>query len=314
MSDLNNMLDDEKESFQPEAAVEAATEESQPTPQGGDTESEYFFDEGEADQSNAANDEEQKILKQRAKFAKLKSQKRAEVEAREKAERENAELLARLAALESSVGDVTRGPKPTLESCGYDEETFEQAYDKWRSHGTTKSAVKNTEQPVNNQQQAVNPVNDEADFYHHLKSTELKEKLTDFDEQASKVQSKINSVTGNQQNTEMFMQNMRAIAHRRGIDIAKAEYALGRSDVLFEKLKATRDQYDIEDVLREAAGKIQTRERKAPESQPTPTIGGGGTIDNTAAGVEKLRQKWQDSGSIKDYQAYKAARKQSQTK
>ena len=65
----------------------------------------------------------------------------------------------------------------------------------------------------------------------------------------------------------MFMQNMRAIAHRRGIDIAKAEYALGRSDVLFEKLKATRDQYDIEDVLREAAGKIQTRERKAPESQ-----------------------------------------------
>lgn len=303
------MLDDEKEIFQPEVAVEAATEELQPTPQGSDTESEYFFDEGEADQLNAANDEEQKILKQRAKFAKLKSQKRAETEAREKAERENADLLARIAALESSVGDVARGPKPTLESCYYDEETFYKAYDEWKSSGTAKPAVTNTEQPVKNQQQAMNPVNDEADFYHHLKSNELKEKLTDFDEQASKMQSKINSVTGNQQDTEIFMQNMRAIAHRRGIDIAKAEYALGRSDVLFEKLKATRDQYDIEDVLREAAGKIQTRERKAPESQPTPTISGGGTIDNTAAGIEKLRQKWQETGSITDYQAYKTARK-----
>lgn len=311
MSELDNMSEATNETNQPNEAVEASLEESQSTPQDSDTGEELFFadDEGDHNQPNS----EMTLVQAKAAWREEQRKRKARNEELEAAKKREQELIDRLAAVESTLGNVTRGPRP--DPYDFDStDDFYKALDEWQSNGTTKPAATNTEQPVNNQQQAMNPANDEAEFYRHLKSTELKEKLPDFDEQASKVQSKINSVTGNQQNTEMFMQNMRAIAHRRGIDIAKAEYALGRSDVLFEKLKATRDQYDIEDVLREAAGKIQTRERKAPESQPTPTIGGGGTIDNTAAGVEKLRQKWQDSGSIKDYQAYKAARKQSQTK
>ena len=306
MSELDNMSEATNEANQPSEAVEATLEESQSTPQDSDTGEELFFaeDEGDHNQPNSNMTQEQTYAAWRKEQEKRK-RKNEELEAAKKREQE---LIDRLASVESKLGNVARGPKPTLESCDYDEDAFYKAYDEWQSHGTAKPATTNTDQPVNNQQQVMNPVNDEADFYHHLKSTELKEKLPDFDEQASKVQSKINSVTGNKQNTEMFMQNMRAIAHRRGIDIAKAEYALGRSDVLFEKLKATRDQYDIEDVLREAAGKIQTRERKAPESQPTPTIGGGGTIDNYSVAIKKAQDKYAETGRIEDYNALRKAR------
>ena len=300
MSEANN------ETNQPNEAVEASLEESQSTPQDSDKGEELFFadDEGDHNQPNSNMTQEQTYAAWRKEQEKRK-RKNEELE-KEREERER--LQREIEELKSQVSTVARGSKPTLASCDFDEEAYEQALDKWYSHGTTKPAQSNNQQT---QQSSVQPQHnslegfEDAEFYHHLKSTELKSKLSDYDDYEAKAKQTIGQYGVD---PEQFTVQLAAIAHDAEVDIAKAMYAFGRQPALVQKLSQARTQVQMAKVLKEAAGKIQTRERKALDTKPTPTISGGGTIDNHASAVAKAKEQWMKSGSVTDYQKYKAAK------
>ena len=294
------MLDEEKENLQPDAAVEAKLEESQSTPQGSDTESEYFFEEGEADQLDTANN---KVLQQRAAFAKSKAKARAAEEREEQTKRENAALQARIEALESGVASVTRGSKPTLASCDYDEDKYESAIDSWYSTSPAKSADK----PKVEQQQNNNGDYEEAEFYYHQKASELKSKLNDYDDYEAKAKEAFGTYGVN---PDQFTTQLAFIAHDSEVDIAKAMYAFGRQPALVKKLSQARTQIQMAKVLKEAAGKIQTRERKALDTKPTPNISGGGAINNQQKALDKAIAQYAETGSRADYLKIVSIRKQ----
>lgn len=302
MSEANN------ETNQPNEAVEASLEESQSTPQDSDTGEELFFadDEGDHNQPNSNMTQEQTYAAWRKEQEKRK--RKNEELAKEREERER--LQREIDELKSQVSSVTRGAKPTLASCDYDEDAYDQALDKWYSHGTTKPAAHN--EPPKAQPQTNNLDGfEEAEFYHHQKSTELKSKLSDYDDYEAKAKDTIGQYGVD---PEQFTVQLAAIAHDAEVDIAKAMYAFGRQPALVQKLSQARTQVQMAKVLKEAAGKIQTRERKALDTKPTPTISGGGAIDNTAKGVEKLRQQWSENPTSENFRLYSEAKKAAASK
>lgn len=294
------------ETSQPNEAVEASLEETQSTPQDSATGEELFFDEGEGDQNqpNSNMTQEQTYAAWRKEQEKRK-RKNEELEAAKKREQE---LIDRLAAVESKIGTVARGPKPTLESCDYDEEAFYKAYDEWQSNSSTKPTQSNNQQAQqSNVQPQPNSLEgfEDAEFYHHLKSQDLKAKLSDYDDYEAKAKETIGRYGVD---PEQFTVQLSAIARDGKVDIARAMYAFGRSPTLVNDLSKARTQIQMLEVLKVAAGKIKTRDPVALDTKPTPTISGGGTIDNHASAVAKAKEQWMKSGSVTDYQKYKAAK------
>lgn len=304
MSELDNMSEATNETNRPNVAVEASLEESQSTPQDSDTGEELFFadDEGAHNQPNSNMTQEQTYAAWRKEQEKRKRKNEELTKEREERER----LQREIDELKSQVSNVTRGAKPTLASCGYDEEAYEQAIDKWYSHGTTKPAAQN--EPPKAQPQTNNLDGfEEAEFYHHQKSTELKSKLSDYDDYEAKAKETIGQYGVD---PEQFTVQLSAIAHDAEVDIAKAMYAFGRQPALVQKLSQARTQVQMAKVLKEAAGKIQTRERKALDTKPTPTINGGGAINNKQAALDKAVAQYAETGSREDYLKIVAIRKQ----
>ena len=88
--------------------------------------------------------------------------------------------------------------------------------------------------------------------------------------------------------------------------------ALNKNPRLLAELSqacATGNQFAIADVLKKAAAKVQTRQRKPIDTQPEPSINSSGPIDNATKAVQKAKEQWMKSGSAADYQAYQAAKK-----
>ncbi|MCP4973035.1 MAG: hypothetical protein GY914_05090 [Prochlorococcus sp.] len=299
MSDLDNMSETKDEALQPDQAVEAQSEESQSTPREGDHDSEYFFVEDEGDQSTPnemTHDQKDAAWRQEREKRKRKNEQL-------KAEREEKERIQReLDELKQWRSQSERGSKPTIEGCDYDPDKYAESLEKWYSHQAPTTQTKPTEQP--NQQEASDDIDEDNEYYVHTKSKEVRDKLPEFDKVTDSFRSQVRSVAGN--NFNSYMNTVYQIARRRNIDIAKAEFALGKSPALFEKLKMARDNYDIEDVLKEASAKIQTRERKPIETTPTPDVRNSGPVGNHEKAVQKAREKWMETGSASDYQRYRS--------
>ena len=303
MSDsLDNNVDAQNEVTQPVDAVVANAEEIS-SPQTDHEETELYV-EAEGDQETAPNDNANPSEAElHARWVKEKEKRKRKNEELQLAETERKRLEDELNELKSTVGKLTKGKPPTLESCDYDEAAYQQQVKDYYSQPEAK-------QPEVKQEQAQqhNPEMERAEFYLYQKEQELTKKLPGYDKEKSELLDKMKQYGGNEQ-TMIYLAN---IAKQAGVDIAKANVAMNKNpNLLFELNSAaqTNNQFAIADVLKKAAGKVQTRQRKPIDTQPEPDIKSSGPIDNAAKAIESAKAKWMESGSVADYNAYKQLKK-----
>ena len=306
MSDsLENMADTQNEVTQPVDAVVAETEEVS-SPQTDDVETELYVEtEGDHEQPKTNMSQEQAYAAFRKE--KEKRQRKNEELQREKDQRER--LERELNELKGTVGKLTKGAPPTLESCDYDEDVFNQRIRDYYSQPEAKQPEVKQEQ----QQQQSSPELDQAEFYLYQSEQELSKQLPDYEQNKSELVEKIKQFGGNDQ-TMIYLAN---IAKQAGVDIAKANVAMNKIPSLLMELNTaaqSNNQFAIADVLKKAASKVQTRQRKPIDTQPEPSINSSGPIDNMANAVEKAKAAWIADGTVANYNAYKALKKAANSK
>ena len=298
MSDsLENMVEAQNEVTQPVDAVVAEAEEIS-SPQTDDVETELYVEtEGDHEQPKTNMSQEQAY----AAFRKEKEKRQRKNDELKAAQEREKELIDRLAKLESSVGTITKGAPPTLESCDYDEEVYQQKVRDYYSQPEAKQAEVKQEQ-----QKQSNPALDEAEFYLYQSEQELSKQLPDYEQNKSELVEKMKSQYGA---TDSTMIQFAMIAKQAGADIAKANVALNKNPSLLAELSqacSTGNQFAIADVLKKAASKVQTRQRKPIDTQPEPTINSSGPIDNHAKAVDKARTEWVNASGSEKMQKWKA--------
>ncbi len=303
MSDnLETSTETQEQTLQPVDSVVTGTEEIA-TPQSDDGKIVIEVDEQESGQETSA----QSGNKDSAMYVRMKKEKekrKREHEARLAAEKRESELLERIQQLESNVNPIVN-PKPTLESCDYDNERFEREIAAYYQNGGNAQAKPQAEVQ---QQEQFNEQAFEADYYLKESESNVTKSYPKYSEDKEQLLQKFSANGGNEQ-TFTYLST---IASQANIDIAKANIALNRNKDLFNALinaAGTGNQFAIADVLKQAASKVDLRTTKKVDTLPTPDIKNSGPIDNHAAELEKARNKWVESKSSKDYQAYRALKK-----
>ena len=147
----------QNEIVQPDDVVVTDSEATEATPQAEATEQEEFYVEEEADQEQAKTSmtKEQSYAafrKEKEKRQRKNEQLKEEQEARNKLERELAELKA-------TVGNITKGKPPTLEQFDFDEVQYQNAMKEYYATPEVKQAENQSSEP----EKKVSG-NDEADF------------------------------------------------------------------------------------------------------------------------------------------------------
>ena len=226
------------------------------------------------------------------RMKKEKEKRKREHEARLAAEQRENELLERIKQLESNVNPIVN-PKPTLESCDYDNERFEReiaAY--YQNNGNAQPKP----QAETQQQEQFNEQAFEADYYLKESEGNVAKSYPKYSEDKEQLLQKFSANGGNEQ-TFTYLST---IASQANIDIAKANIALNRNNDLFNALinaAGTGNQFAIADVLRKAASKVDLRTSKKVDTLPTPDIQNSGPIDNKSAAVEKAKKAWREAPS-----------------
>ena len=215
MSDsLENMADTQNEVTKPVDAVVADAEEIS-SPQTDDVETELYVEtEGDQDEQPKTNMSQEQAY---AAFRKEKEKRQRKNEELQAAQEREQALLDRLAKLEGTVGGITKGAPPTLESCDYDEDVFRDALRKYDSQPQQAVENKTEQKPQSNQG---NPALDEAEFYLYQSEQELSKQLPDYEQNKSELVEKMKSQYGA---TDSTMLQFAMIAKQAGTDIAKAK-------------------------------------------------------------------------------------------
>jgi hypothetical protein len=283
MSDLENMAEMQNEVTQPDNVVATESEEvNQPQVNDEDTEL-YIETEGDQEEPKTNMSQEQAY----AAFRKEKEKRQRKNEELQKEKEERERIQRELDELKSAVGSITKGAPPTLESCDYDEELYERKMQEYYAPAQAKpeSQAKNEQQPVSNQ------ANDMAEFYLYQKEQELSKQIPDYEQNKAELVEKMKQFGG----SEQTIVHLAGIANQAGVDIAKANIALNKVPGLLMELNqaaATGNQFQVAEVLKKAASKVQTRQRKPLDTQPEPSINSSGPIDNHDKAAQKARDAW----------------------
>ena len=299
---LETSTEVQEQTLQPVDGVVTETEESA-TPQSADDKIVIEVDGQESGQETSAKSDN----KDSAMYVRMKKEKekrKREHEERLKAEAEKEALRRELDELKSKVNPIVN-PKPTLESCDYDNERFEREISEYyKNVGNAQPKP----QAESQQQEQFNEQAFEADYYLKESESKVSKSYPKYSEDKDQLLQKFIFNGGNDK-TFTFLSS---IASQANIDIARANIALNRNDDLFNALinaAGAGNQFAIADVLKQAASKVDLRTSKKVDTLPTPDIQNSGPIDNHAAEIEKARNKWVESRSSKDYAAYRALKK-----
>ena len=307
MSDsLENMAEMQNEIDQPNEGVAPELEEN--TPPQGDTEEMELYIEAEGDQTEDKPKNNMTEAQLYAAWQKDKKAKRQRTEELQKEKEERERIQRELDELKGTVGSITKGAPPTLESCDWDEQLFAQKMQEY--YAPKSESPKPVEQTKQTAQQHSN---DEDDFYLYQKEQELSKSIPTYEQEKAGLIEQFKQYGGNEQN----IAHLTSIGRQRGVDVAKAFVGLNKNPSLVRKLSeayATQNPFALADVLAEAEKKVRLQARKPLDTQPEPTIPNGGRIDNLQAAVEKAKEAWINDGSIANYNAYKAAQKAAKAK
>ena len=122
--DSGNTHETQNEVVQPNDAVAADLELIEATPQAETIEPQEFYVDEEADQEQAKQGMSQ--AQSYAAFQKEKQKRKNKQLEIDEGTRKQAEMQATINELQATVGKITKGEPPTLESCDYDESQFQE--------------------------------------------------------------------------------------------------------------------------------------------------------------------------------------------
>ena len=108
---------------------------------------------------------------------------------------------------------------------------------------------------------------------------------------------------------DAVMADIQTLCHHAGVDSAKAVVALAKVPNAYEKLKdVAGNPVAASSFLGKVANQVKLAKAKKVDSVPEPNINTSGAIDNTAAGVEKLRKAWLENSTSQNYRKYQQAK------
>lgn len=289
MLDLDYMPDTELEVSQPAGGLAASAEEIGGDANATDTDEPGFEIEGE-DRHEGSNDDVE-LRRRKAAFAKQK-QKAKEAKAREEQERVKREALEReLAELKQQVGQLRVGPKPTYESCGYDDAAYEQKLADWIASGGNKQQQAPTQQHP--QSQASYELDPEIEFEHEEAVSVIKKAgVSDYDDKSAALDAAITEIG---MSPSVVRGQLRQLCSLAGIDSGKAEYMLGRNTAVVTELANAKSQQQVKRILQREADKLKLRQKQKLDVKPEPSISSSGSVGNLDKQIERARNAWRDA-------------------
>lgn len=284
---------DQESNTQPDEGVAVESEEKADSLQSADTnEFEIEIDnEGEPEQTPETQPDYEKARKAfREREAKRK--------AREAEENERKELIDRINKLES---EKLNSNKPTLEGCDYDEEKFDKALSDY--YQSLQSKPKQSSESEAKQAQEANP---EIEIKAAKQEDEIRKKVSTYDNIKVDLAMKF---ANDGADPDAVIANIQSICHYADIDTAKAIIGLSKIPGNYDKLReVASNPVAVSSLLRKAADQVKIAQAKKVDSVPEPEINSSGAIDNTAAGVEKLRKQWLENSTSANYRKYQQAK------
>lgn len=282
---------DSKETEQPAEAVTTEVEGNSPESQGDDTESfELQIDsEGEPDKT-PENKPDYEMARKAFKEREEKRKQREQEEAERKA------LIDRVNKLES--GNQS-SKAPTLADCDYDEDEYQKKVAEFYS----KPKQAQTEGDSKPNAIGVDP---EIEIKSSRQEDDIRKKLPAYDDIKTDLAMKF---ADEGVDPDAIIGQIQNICHYAGIDSAKAIVALGKVPNAFEGLKKhANNAVAVSRFLGQVSEQVHLAKVKKVDTVPEPELKSSGAIDNTVAGVEKLRKEWVANASAANFRRYNEAK------
>tara|TARA_R110002049_G_scaffold74462_1_gene192023 strand:- start:2697 stop:3602 length:906 start_codon:yes stop_codon:yes gene_type:complete len=298
--DSGNTPEAQNEAAQPNDAVVADLEITEATPQAEASEPQEFFVDEEADQQQAKNEMSQS--QSYAAFQKEKEKRKKKQLEIEKGNIERAAMQATIDELQATVGKITKGAAPTLESCDYDESQYEQKMREYYSSSSEPAGQEAAKAPVQNTVQ-----NDEAEYHLYQQEQALVKDLPGYEDAKASFVNTVKTKYGVKDPSATIVM-IADIAKQSGIDAAKAIFAMNKVPSLIDELNSCRNPFAMAEVLKKAASKVKSRIKAPITTQPEPDITNSGPIDNSAGTIDKLYKAWKENPSLANHKRYVAAK------
>ena len=202
--------------------------------------------------------------------------------------RANRELAKKVSTYERGQRQqvVEIGPKPTLESCGYDEEAFENRLDEWKAQKAEADRVAQAEQER---------AEAERKTWEGIKTAYEADKATLKVGNYAEAEEEVFSALS-EQHQALLMKSGKG---------AQLVVALARSPERLREL-SEMNLADAAMMIGELRGKVQMKSR-APMSPERRVSGNAGFAGGSSKQLEKLRAKAQQTGDYTEYYAAKRA-------
>lgn len=183
------------------------------------------------------------------------------------------------------------GDKPTMESCDFDESTFETELDKWKER--KRAAEAHVEKSREGDRQAQEAWQADLTAYEGKKASLG---VADFEESEDAVKATLSLV-------------QQAVIVKAANDPAAVIYALGRSDAKLAELAKYTDPIKMAAAVARIEGAIKVTKRRAPNPD-RPASGSGALPGNSDKQLEKLeRDAERNGGDRSKIAAYKLSQR-----
>jgi len=302
---MGNGEDQSEESLksQPVEDVKTDTEELEATSQADNTEKkEFYFDADEGDQEKPKTTMTQG--QSHAAWLKEKNKRKQKQEALDKEKEKNERIEKELQELKATVGSITKGKPPTLESCDFDEKEFQA---KTRDYYSNSKADQSKSKGEGEEKPKPIQSDEDADFFLYQKEQDLTEKIPEYVEARSSIVKQLES--HQVESPDAAINYLSSLAMQKNADIAKAIFAMSKDEsILPAILKAANKPILVADLIEKAAGKVKTRTKKQIDSEPEPNVNNSGSVDVNEAKVAKLRAIWAKDSTASNYRAYQQAK------
>lgn len=285
---------DSKETEQPVEAVTTEAEDNLPESQGDDTESFELQIDSEGEPDKTPENKPDYIKARKASRERERKRKEREQKAAQEAERQA--LIDRVNKLES--GNQS-SKAPTLADCDYDEDEYQKKVAEFYSKPkATKPEAESSKPNIG--------VDPEIEIKASRQEDEIRKKLPAYDDIRADLEDKF---TDEGVDPDAIIGQIQNICHYAGIDSAKAIVALGKVPNAFEGLKKhANNAVAVSRFLGQVSEQVHLAKVKKVDTVPEPELKSSGAIDNTVAGVEKLRKEWVANASAANFRRYNEAK------
>ena len=184
---------------------------------------------------------------------------------------------------------VELGPKPTLESCDYDEDVFSDRLEAW--NGKKREAEQQAAQAKQAEQAQVEAFQVKLQGYDESKQKLISRGVKDYEDAESTV---INS----------FDEAQQSILVEGAKDSALLTYVIGKDPKRAKELSEIKNPIEFAFAVARLENQVKTQTRK-PSAPPERTVKGSAPTSGMDSTLEKLRAEAERTGNYSKVTAYK---------